>query len=144
MSIRDLNSYLLSLVVWYEITATPIYQKKRTAWEQILNQKQQKNLLAAPTFADWHKSSRLIWEIQKSKRLSIPKDATAWQNDMLICHSAFEWYKSDYQNHPPILIVTDNIKDFAKCLDALHRHYAQEIKKNGLVKIELVSGDDYF
>ena len=63
---------------------------------------------------------------------------------MLICHSAFEWYKSDTPNRPPILIVTDNIKDFSKCLDALHRHYRQDIAQNGLVKVELVTGKDYF
>jgi predicted nucleic acid-binding protein len=144
MSNRDLNNFLFSLVVFYELTATPIYRTKRQAWEQILNRKLQNGLCVVPTFEDWRVSARIIGEMHTRKKYSVPKDATKLQNDMLICHSAFAWYRTDPKSRPPILIVTDNKADFDKCLDGVHRHYDKEIKRNSLVKIAIVTGKDYF
>jgi predicted nucleic acid-binding protein len=122
----------LSLVVFYELTATKIYPQKRRIWDQVLQKHNQDNTLIVPNEKDWHICSRIVWMMHQQGE-SVPKDATAFQNDTLICQSALA-----FSDNPP-LIVTENVKHFS-----LIAEYLNDSRKKGNSKLEIISAKEYF
>ena len=85
-----------------------------------------------PDQTDWHICSRIIWLMHRNNE-SIGRDATALQNDALICQSALS-FSADTP-----FIVTDNIKHFSLLAEYLNDH-----RNTGQKKLEIISGDEYF
>ena len=123
----DITRMGLSIVVWYELTATTLDQ---TTWQlyeswRFLAYKQDR--LLTPTMNDWRESAKLVARVRfDDKRRAhglTPKDghATQLQNDALIARAAYL---------KGFTVVTENVGDFQK----LQR----------FLKFDLVPAKDYF
>ncbi len=128
----DIVKMSLSLVVFYELTATKIYPDKRRYWDEVFEEQKKNKTLVSPNSTDWQICSRTIWLMHRNNE-GIGKDATAMQNDALICQSALS-----FSDETPF-IVTDNIKHFALLAD-----YLNDTRKAGQKKLEIISADEYF
>lgn len=128
----DKGKMALSLVVFYELTATKITPAKRKHWEEVMQLQHKRKTLISPNETDWHICSRTIWLMHRNNE-GIGKAATALQNDALICQSALS-----FSPEPP-LIVTDNLKHFSLIAD-----YLNDTRKVGQKKLEIISADEYF
>ena len=92
----------------------------------------QNKTLIIPNETDWRICSRIIWTMHQSGE-SVPKDATAIQNDALICQSVLA-----FSDNPP-LIITENIKHFSVIAE-----YLNDSRKKGNPKLEIVGAKEYF
>ena len=128
----DRGKMALSLVVFYELTATKITPAKRKYWEEVLQAQHKRRTLVIPDETDWHICSRIIWLMHRNNE-SIGRDATALQNDALICQSALS-----FADDTPF-IVTENIKHFSLIAEYLNDH-----RPSGQKKLEIISADEYF
>ena len=128
----DLENSALSLVVFYELTATKITPRKRQDWEKFLREHHKAKTLVIPSMEDWRIASRLGW-LMLQHHEKIPLTATGLQNDILICQSA-----ASFSDDPPI-IVTENIKHFS-----LIAAYINENRKKTPAKLTVVSAKEYF
>lgn len=143
ISDSDLVNRLFSSVVWYEITATPIFSEKKKVWNDIFQRKLRQNLLVVPNVFDWFEASAILWKMRNfgGKHIS---NATDFQNDILICRSAFAWYAEKPRERMPIQIITDNLKDFESIAKTLHKHHKTEMQKRDLAELKITSGKDCF
>ena len=124
---RDFGEMALSIVVWYELTATTIDQTAWQLYESWRVAAHQEDRLLTPTMNDWRESAKLVARVRfddKRKAHGLtPKDAhaTQLQNDALIARAA---YLKGFS------VVTENVDDFQK----LQR----------FLKFDLVPAKDYF
>ena len=72
----DKGKMALSLVVFYELTATKINSDKRRYWEELFKVHHKDKTLIVPSQEDWHLCSRTIWLMHRNNE-GIGKDATA-------------------------------------------------------------------
>ena len=134
----DVENSALSIVVFYELTATKINSKKRRLWDGYFRHHQTNDTLIIPTKDDWRICSQIVWQMHLNGE-QIPKTATALQNDALICQSAISWHFENPGERPPCAIITENYKHFAMLADYLNKRL-----KNNESKIIVVSAKDYF
>ncbi len=134
----DIQNSALSMIVFYELTATKITSKKRRLWDGYFRFHQSNDTLITPTKEDWRICSQIIWQMHLNGE-SVPKPATALQNDALICQSAISWHLANPAEHPPCAIITENFKHFSLIVDYLNRR----LKKNQ-PKLLVVTAKNYF
>ena len=134
----DVESSALSIIVFYELTATKIDSKKRRLWDDYFRFHQTNKTLLIPSEEDWKICSQIVWQMHRHGK-SVPKAATAFQNDALICQSAVSWHLENPEERPPCAVVTENIRHFSLIADYLNKR----LKKNQ-PKLLVVSAKDYF
>lgn len=128
----DYQKMALSLVVFYELTATKITPRKRQNWETLIREHHADKTLIVPSLEDWHIASRVVWMMHGNNE-SISISATSLQNDVLICQSA-----ASFSKDPPI-IVTQNLKDFSLIADYINR-----VRPGKSSKLIVQSAREYF
>lgn len=134
---KDTFNSALSIICFYELTATPINRKRRKIYTVLLKNYQDFDALITPTENDWRVCSQAIWQMHENKE-AVPKDATALQNDVLICQSAISWYLAD-ETRPPCVIVTENTRDF----DLIAAYLNERLDKD-MPKLLVVRASAYF
>jgi len=134
----DVEISALSIVVFYELTATKISSKKRRLWDGYFRHHQTNHTLIIPAQEDWRICSQIFWQMHRNGE-NIPKTATAFQNDALICQSAISWHLENPAERPPCAVITENLKHFSLIADYLNKR----LKRNEL-KLIVVSAKDYF
>lgn len=135
---QDFEKSALSSVVFYELTATKIDSAKRKFWDNLFRIHSAKNTLLVPTEEDWQICSRIIWQMHQNGE-SVPKAATAFQNDALICQSAISWHHANSTKRAPCAVVTENHKHFFLIADYLNKR----LNRNE-PKLLVVKAKDYF
>ncbi len=134
----DVKNSALSSVVFYELTATKITSKKRRLWDSFFRYHAENKTLLVPTQEDWQICSRIIWQMHQNGE-SVPKSATIFQNDALICQSAISWHLENPAERAPVAVVTENYKHFSLLADYLNKR----LKRNE-PKLLIVKAKDYF
>lgn len=134
----DIQNSALSMIVFYELTATKITSKKRRLWDGYFRFHQNNDTLITPNKEDWRICSQIIWQMHLNGE-SVPKPATALQNDALICQSAIAWHLENPLERPPCAIITENFKHFSLIADYLNKR----LKKNQ-PKLIIVPAKNYF
>jgi len=118
----------LSMVVFYELTATTIDQSSFQLYERWLNIAVKKDLLLTPEMMDWYETAKLIRRLRfgekSASRGKTPKipNAQKLQNDALIARTA--WANNCF-------VVTTDIDDFLLFLPFMK-------------KLEIVFAEDFF
>ena len=107
----DYAHLVMSMVVWYELTATTIDNSDWQYYEALRLRAAKEERLLAPIMNDWRETAKLVarlrWQDKREghgKTPSLP-DATKLQNDALIARAAFLH---------GCCVVTSNLKDFAR------------------------------
>lgn len=134
---NDYFNSALSVVVYYELTATKIESKKRRFWNKIVDFHRSQDTLLSPTADDWRVCSQMIWQMHQNRE-NVPSEATAFQNDALICQSAISWQRAD-KNQRSCAIITENTKHFL-----LLAEYLNERLLLAEPKLVVVDAKDYF
>ena len=135
---RDYTNSALSTIVFYELTATKIDSNKRKFWDSLFRVHFASQTLITPTKEDWRICSQIIWQMHLNGE-SVPKVATALQNDALICQSAISWHLENPDENPPCAVITENLKHFSLIADYLNKR----LKKNQ-PKLLVVHAKNYF
>lgn len=135
---RDYNNSALSTIVFYELTATKIDSTKRKFWDSLFRVHTANQTLLIPTKEDWRICSQIVWQMHRNGE-NIPKTATAFQNDALICQSAISWHLENPAVRPPCAVITENLKHFSMLAEYLNKR----LKRNE-AKLIVVSAKDYF
>lgn len=134
----DVQFLALSTIVFYELTATKIDSKKRRLWDSYFRSHQKNDTLITPTEEDWRICSQIIWQMHLNGE-SVPKPATALQNDALICQSAISWHLENPVERPPCAIISENFKHFS-----LIAEYLNNRLKKSEAKLIIVPAKNYF
>ena len=134
----DVENLALSTIVFYELTATKIDSKKRRLWDSYFRFHQKNQTLITPTKEDWRICSQIIWQMHLNGE-SVPKVATALQNDALICQSAISWHLENPDENPPCAVITENLKHFSLIADYLNKRL-----KQNQPKLLVVQAKNYF
>lgn len=118
----------LSMVVFYELTATTLDNSNLQLYEKWLKIAADRELLLTPSMTDWYETAKLVRRLRfgekSASRGRTPKisNAQKLQNDALIARTA--WTNDCF-------IVSDNLDDFSLFLPFI---------KN----LEIVSGEEFF
>jgi hypothetical protein len=128
---------LFPLVVYYELSATKVGEKRRQNLDQLRTLHEKNNTLLVPTKHDWIVAASVVWQLHQRRRTDLPDSATFLQNDVLICRNAHSWLQKNIGQN--CFIVTENIAHFQLIADCLN----EPTKKSGR-KLKIISGDDYF
>ncbi len=118
----------LSMVVFYELTATTIDNSKLKLYDRWLNIADEKELLITPSMTDWYETSKLIRRLRFGEKSAshgkTPKmpNAQKLQNDALIARTA--WTNDCF-------VVTTDVDDF---------DHFQPFMKNLII----ISAEDFF
>lgn len=101
----------MSIVIWYELTATTLHPSDLQAYEGLRHTAAAQGRLFTPTMSDWREAAKVVARLRfADKRAGHGKtpalsDATALQNDALIARAAFIH---------KCTVVTTNLKDFER------------------------------
>ena len=134
---KDFHNALFPLVVYYELTAAKISQRRKQTLDALRLFHDKNKTLLTPTKDDWIAAASIVWQLHKRQRTDLPDSATFLQNDALICRTAHLWLQKNPEQN--CFIVTENISHFQLIADCLN----EPTKKSGR-KLKIVSGDDYF
>ncbi|MCA1623363.1 MAG: hypothetical protein LC778_06095 [Acidobacteria bacterium] len=134
---EDLAQTLFPLVVYYELSATKISQRRKQKLDQFRQLHDRNKTLLTPTKDDWIAAASIVWQLHQRRRKDLPDSATFLQNDALICQMAHIWLQKNLGQN--CFIVTENISHFRLIADCLN----ESAKKSGR-KLKVISGDDYF
>lgn len=134
---EDFENALFPLVVYYELAATKISEKKKQTLDALRLHHDKNKTLLIPTKDDWVVAASVVRQLHKRRQTDLPDSATFLQNDALICRAAHVWLRKNTEQN--CFIVTENISHFKLIADCLN-----EAVKNSGRKLKIVSGDDYF
>lgn len=118
----------LSIIVFYELTATTVDNSSLQLYERWLKIAVEKELLLTPTMSDWYETAKVIRRLRfgekSSSRGKTPKisNAQKLQNDALIARTA--WTNDCF-------VVTTDVDDFSLFLPFMK-------------KLEIISAAEFF